>query len=329
MKFSFFALLIGLWMTGCFNRMDIPSDYPAPEPAAAATPAADLSLKRDAELERIFATIGNSTDGEVGAASVVLETGDAAMLNADERFPMQSVYKLPIAMAVLEKVRRGNLALDEKIGVTREDMVREGMRSPLRDAQPNGGEFTIRELIRLSIVESDGTASDVLLRVLGGVEEVQSFLSQIRISPIAVANPEKEIGLDWITQYRNFATPAATVDLLRWLHISAENTPETGEGEGVHWKLLLQFMAESKPGEARLKGLLPRGTVVAHKTGTSGTQNGITAATNDIGIISLPNGKHVAIAVFVSDSKGSDAEREKIISRFAKAVWERWGNQSH
>jgi beta-lactamase class A len=320
------VFIIGIALTACSKLADVPLEYPTPPPPARATPIPPLQVRKDTELEKSFAGIANEVSGEVGAAAMILETGDAAMFNADERFPMQSVYKLPIAMAVLEEVRRGNLSLDEKIGVTKDDMVRQGMRSPLRDEHPGGGEFTIRELIRLSIVESDGTASDVLIRVLGGVGEAQSFLTQVGISAIAIANPEKEIGLDWNTQYRNYATPAAAVELLRWLHVSAEATSQTADEEGSLWKSLLQFMADSKPGPARLKGLLPKGTVVAHKTGTSGTQNGITAATNDVGIISLPNGKHIALAVFVSDSTADDAEREKVIARIAKAAWERWGN---
>ena len=85
-------------------------------------------------------------------------------------------------------------------------------------------------------------------------------------------------------------------------------------------------MIESPTGPKRLKGLLPAGTIVAHKTGTSGTFKGITAATNDIGIITLPNGRHLAIAVFVSDSPANEATREETIAKIAKAVWDKWGN---
>ena len=65
-------------------------------------------------------------------------------------------------------------------------------------------------------------------------------------------------------------------------------------------------------------------TTVAHKTGTSGSRSGITAATNDIGIIYLPNGKHLAIAVFVADSRADDKTRDSVIARIAKAAWDRW-----
>ena len=78
----------------------------------------------------------------------------------------------------------------------------------------------------------------------------------------------------------------------------------------------------STPGAKRLKGELPAGTLVAHKTGTGGTRNGITAATNDIGIITLPDGRHLAVAAFVSDSAANDDTRDAVIARLAKAAWD-------
>jgi beta-lactamase class A len=91
--------------------------------------------------------------------------------------------------------------------------------------------------------------------------------------------------------------------------------------------LLLKLMTESIPGAKRLKGQLPAGTVVAHKTGTGGMRDGITSATNDIGIITLPNGTHLAVAVFVSDSSADEATRESVIARMAKAAWD-WASSA-
>lgn len=330
-------LTLSALSSACSGKFEFPTEFPTPPPNPRATPAPKLVLKPDLVLEKQIAAIADEAKGKVGVAAVLLETGDAAMLNADTRFPMQSVYKLPISMAVMEQASRGELDLEEKVGVTAEDMVRQGMRSPLRDAGPNGGEFTIRELIRLSMVESDGTASDVLMRVAGGAGEIRSFLTQIGIRDLQVVNSEKEIGRDWETQYRNWATPIAATELLRWLHLSAgksdaftretpaaEETPEGVTLTGAD--LLIKFMADSNPGAKRLKGLLPKGTVAAHKTGTSGTRYGITAATNDVGIISLPNGNHMAIAVFVSVSPADEKIREAVIAKIAKAVWDKWAD---
>ena len=322
----FFAVML----PACRRPIDIPTEFPSPPSPAASTPAPKIEYKRDAALEKQFAEIAKAAKGRVGVAAVVIETGQAAFLNADEHYPMQSVYKLPIAMAVMEQIKLGTLALDERVGVTKEDFVRAGQRSPLRDQNPNGAEFTIRELIRLALVESDGTASDVLLRVLGDPSEVQSYLTQIGIDDVKVVNPEKT--LDWKTQYDNWATPAAFADLLRWLHGASdcgcsEIDPLTKPPEELDGPtLLVKFMVDSIPGEKRLKGLLPKSTSVAHKTGTGGTQNGLAAATNDTGIIKLENGKHLAIAVFVSDSAAEEPTREAVIAKIAKAAWDKWTN---
>ena len=88
--------------------------------------------------------------------------------------------------------------------------------------------------------------------------------------------------------------------------------------------LLLKLLIETKTKPNRLKGLLPKDAVVAHKTGSSGSRDGITAATNDIGIITLPNGRHLAIAVFVSDSPADEKTREAVIARIARAAWDKW-----
>lgn len=272
--------------------------------------------KQSSELQKQIEQIAAAAQGRVGVAAVLLETGETVSLNSVERFPMQSVYKFPIAMAVLQQIDLGKITLEQKVRVEKKDFVREGMRSPLRDTNPNGVDVSVAELLRLAVSESDGTASDVLLETIG-VETAGKFLDEIGAKDIKILDSEKVIGRDWETQYRNWATPDGAITLLRALH------ERRGISEASQ-KLLIKLMTETPTGMKRLKGMLPKGTVVVHKTGTSGTRDGITAATNDIGIITLPAGKHLAIAVFVSDSKADEKTREETIARIAKAVWDKW-----
>jgi beta-lactamase class A len=72
----------------------------------------------------------------------------------------------------------------------------------------------------------------------------------------------------------------------------------------------------------RLEGALPAGTRVAHKSGSSDVVGGVAAATNDIGLIQLPDGRHIAIAVFVTDSTADEATREQVIARIARAAYD-------
>jgi beta-lactamase class A len=277
---------------------------------------AETTNTANQDLQNQLTQIASAAKGPVGVAALVLETGQTVSLNPRDHFPMQSVYKLPIGMALMQQVDAGKISLDQEVRVTKDDFINPGQHSPVRDQNPNGVEMTVGELLRFAIAESDGTASDVLMKLAGGPSAIQAYLTELKIIDLIVLNTEKEIGKDWQTQYRNWASPEAAVTLLRALF----------EGRGLSVSsqtLLLKIMTESTPGPKRLKGLLPAGTIVAHKTGTSGSQKGITAATNDIGIISLPNGKHLAIAVFVSDSAADEATREGVIAKVAKAVWEK------
>ena len=279
-----------------------------------------LDAKPDTELQKRFAQIAAEAKGKVGVYAMLIETGDAAGLNSTQHFPMQSVYKLPISMAVMQQIEAGKLNLDDKVGVGNNDFVRPRQASAIRDKYPNGTELSVKELIQYAISESDGTASDVLMNLAGGAPKAQLYLTSIDIKDINIANSEKEMGRDWQVQYDNWATPEAAVSLLMKMRDWSKWRPGADEPE----ELLTKFMAESMPGAKRLKGLLPAKTVVAHKTGTSGSRDGITAATNDIGVIALPNGKHVAIAVFVSDSPTDGKTRESVIAKIAKAAYDKW-----
>lgn len=252
--------------------------------------------------------IARAAMGRVGAAAVVLESGKTVLeFHAREQYPMQSVYKLPIAMAALREVERGKLSLRQMVHVDPSEYVRIGQYSPLRDRNPKGADVSLEELMRLAVQESDGSASDVVIRLAGGAPRVMDYLRAIGVSGITVRNTEKEVGSDWQVQYANTASPLAAIAVLRVARGMA---------------LPMKWMTESTTSAKRIKGLLPERTVVAHKTGSSGARDGVTAATNDIGIATLGDGRHLAIAVFVTDSKADEAARELVIARFARAAWD-------
>lgn len=339
------AVLIALVFVGCGGQQEVPEDTAAKassKDAIAALPK--LNLRHDTYLESEIAEIASQAQGRVGVSAVLLETGDAAELNGDAQFPMQSVYKLPIAMAVLYASSEGKLSLSQKISVRPADFVRLGVRSPIRNLFPQGGVFTVRELLAQAISESDGTANDILLEQAGGPAGVMTYLQKLGVDQMFVMDSEKDIFKDWDTQYRNSASPHATVELLRQLQFGAGIAPDPREE-------LLYLMRSSSPGRRRIKKLLPKNVEVAHKTGSggskpvdmpassiatalpstrtlpkpSGSPQMMSSATNDAGIIYLPSGKHILLAVYVSDSTAPAVIREGIIAQIAKTVWDRWG----
>lgn len=262
-----------------------------------------------------FEAIASNARGRVGAAAAIVESGEVVEYHAAEAFPMQSVYKVPIAMAALERVAKGSLQLRQRVDVLPEDLVPRPGHSPIRDANPRGRTMTIEQLIDYAVRISDGTASDVLLRLTGGPQAVNEYLRRIGVAGINIATTEAAQLREPRLQYQNSATPAAMVHLLTALHRARGITT-------THRALLLRLMEQTNTGPRRLKGLLPHKTIVAHKTGTSGTHGGITAATNDAGLITLPDGRHLAIAVFVSDSKADARARDAVVANVARLAWD-------
>jgi beta-lactamase class A len=282
--------------------------------------AATSASAQDADLKKVFDRLVPDAHGRAGIAATLIETGEAVDSHGDERFPMQSVYKLPIAMAVMAKVDKHELRLDQRVTVAPSDFVTPGQGSPIRDKFPKGTSLTLRELLRYAVSESDGTASDVLLRLAGGPDAAQAYLHANKLDGLAIVTTEKAMGLDRKAQYKNWATPRGMLDVLRSLYRAKAVSPASRD-------LLLQWMTESKTFPSRIRGYLPQGTVVAHKTGTSGTdERGVTAANNDVGIITVSDTRHVAIAAFVSDSLAEAPRRDGVIARAARAAYDYWSS---
>nr|AIA13236.1 VEB-PER_beta_lactamase [uncultured bacterium]AIA13396.1 VEB-PER_beta_lactamase [uncultured bacterium] len=256
-----------------------------------------------------------SSKGTVGVAVIGLEDNFSMTMNDHKRFTLHSVYKFPLALAVLDQVDKGQLSLDQKLHVTKKDLL-PNTWSPLRDEHPNGGDISLSELLGYTVSQSDNNGCDFLFRLLGGTKNVQTYIRNLGIKDISIAATEEEVAKAWPVQYTNWSRPSAMLRLMvnayRGKYLSQSSTD-------FLWKL----MRETSTGPNRMKGLLPPGTVVAHKTGTSGTNDkGLAPATNDVGIVTLPNGKHFAIVVFVADSTDDQKTREGVIARITKVVWD-------
>lgn len=274
--------------------------------------AAPVHAQLPAQLERIAA----QAHGRVGVACSLPGSALPCDVRSMESFPMQSVYKLPISMAMLHAIEQGRFTLAQNIRFLPSDLIAPDQYSPLRDAHPHGNvDVPVQDLIRGALVDSDGVASDILMRSLGGPAAVNAYVRSLGIDGIEIRDTEQTLGRDVQLENRNTAEPRAMVALLRML---ADRSPLSPD----HTHLLLGWMTSTHTGDHRLKALLPPGTVVADKTGTSGTNRMHTNATNDVGLITLPDGRRLAVAVLVADSAAPAAVRERVIAEIGKAVWD-------
>jgi len=255
----------------------------------------------------------------VGVSIIGNDGKDTLSLYGDRRFPMQSVFKFHIALAVLSEIDKGKLSLDQKIEISKDELLSEDFWSPLRDENPNGGSFTIEKLIQYSVSHSDNTACDVLIRLIGTPKTVEEYFKKNNIQDIQITFNEQDMQARWENMFENWTTPKTASETLKMFYENKNNLLSKSSYD-FFWKT----NKETTTGENRIKGQLPEGTIVAHKTGWSGTnkETGITAAVNNIGIVFLPNGEYFIISVFVTESKEDFDTNEKIIADIAKATYD-------
>lgn len=266
-------------------------------------------------LRRQMMAIAARSGGTVGVAIMNLDTRDTFSLNSEPVYPMQSVFKFPIAVAVLHLVDEGKLALDQKIFIDKKRMAKDTY-SPLRDSFPEGNvEQTVAQLLQYSVSKSDNIACDLLIELAGGEAAVNDYIHSLGVQQISIVVNEAKMHDAWDIQFKNWCAPVALTQLLDIMNKGTALHKTTND---FLWKIML----ETTTGKKRLKALLPAGTQVAHKTGLSDTKEGVTAATNDVGIILLPNGQKLAMAVFVMNSTATEATREATIAEMAKAAYD-------
>lgn len=260
--------------------------------------------------------IVSTKNATVGVAIVGPDGKDTLSFHGDGHFPLQSVFKFHIGVAMLSQIDKGAFSLTQKINIDKKDLLPD-LYSPIRDKYPNGGALPLAEILEYTVAESDNVGCEVLLRLLGGPQAVEKYFRNHGLKDISIKFNEEQQQGNWELQFQNWTTPKAANQALSAFYYNKAKllSPKSHA-------FLWEVMKASKTGPKRLRGELPQGTVVAHKTGSSGTNKaGLTAAVNDIGIVFLPDGKPFFISVLVTDSKENAETNEKIIADIAKAAW--------
>lgn len=272
-----------------------------------------------------------SDAGRIGVAATDLETGETISYAGHDPFPMASTVKIAIAGAYLSGVDKGRFDLDQ--------LYRFGRRGR--------AVASARQLIERMLIRSDNGAADILLKAVGGTDAVNNWLvragvrgahmdrtiarlvyddrgrtgrvmpanlprTPLEVAQSATLNDDGEVNPAFVGDARDTATPSAMVRLLAKLHKGTLLS-----GESTHY--LFTVMARCVTGPHRIKGKLPAGTLVAHKTGT------LAGVSDDVGVITLPNGHHLAVALFAKGMR-SEWERDRTIAQLARLLYDGFGN---
>ena len=239
-------------------------------------------------LERALSTLLAERPGDYGIAALDLRDGSMVSVNGDTSFPMASTVKLAIAAAYLAEVDQGRRSLGDMIV-----------------GRPAA------KVMELMIIRSDNRATDQLLATLGGPVAIQQWLSSQKIPGMrmdrTIAQLLRERG--HLADSKDVATPVAMVTLLSKLD---DGTVLTAQSR----TFLLELMSRCATGTRRIRALLPAGTRVEDKTGT------LDGITNDVGFITMPDGRRVAVAVFARGGR----DRQPVIAEVARVIYDRFAD---
>jgi beta-lactamase class A len=252
----------------------------AGQPALAAGAASGSLTDLEQQLNSLLA----DKSADVGIAALDLNTGEIVSIKGDTPFPMASTVKVAVAALYLAQVDHGRRSLDDRI---------------------NG--VSARSLMARMLIHSDNRATDMLLKNLGGPDALHDWLQDNGVQGLRVDRTIAQLlsAKRDLWDRRDSSTPVAMVDLLKRIYKAELIKPQSRN-------YLLDLMAQCQTGRNRIKALLPTGTPVEHKTGTL---NGLT---DDVGFITLPDGRRVAVAIF---ARGG-SNRPRTIAEAARAIYD-------
>ena len=279
-----------------------------------------LSAQNINQLRQELNQIISTKNATIGISIKSIEEKDTLSINGNLNAPLMSVFKFHIALAVLNEVDKGKLKLDQKFFIKKENLLPETW-SPIREEFPNGNMYlTLNQLLRYTVSHSDNNGCDILLELIGGTETVQKFIHKKGVKDVVIKLNEQQMQT-WENLYVNTTTPLATTELLEKFYKGKILKKETT-------KYLHQIMVETSRGLTWMKAGLPEGTELAHRTGISGTnENNVRAAMNDVGIVTLPNGKHFIISIYLKNITENREDTEKIIADLTKLTWNYFTNK--
>jgi beta-lactamase class A len=294
-----------------------PPAAPVPTPVPTATPLSEEL--RLAKLPNQLQAIADDAPGTLGIALYDPYRDARIAIRGDRMFPLASVFKLAVAVTAYRLADQHKLDLNERVSVAAADL-RHGA-SPIADAHPRGNvDYTLWELVRAMLVDSDNTACDVVLREIGGPAVVQAMMARLGYTGFAIRKTEADMyadaraGRTFARGGENGGTPNAVADLLTAIATQrAAGLDATNE--------MMLALANVRTGADRFRAGLPPNVRLAHKTGSGDATGGVTEPTNDAGIVTLPDGRRIVLVAFLAESSADDATRAAVLAKVARTVY--------
>lgn len=267
------------------------------------------------ELEKELTVIADSAKGEVGIA--LIHDGDTLTVNNDAIYPMMSVFKLHQAIALCRMFEENGTSLDTVMTLRRSELDPDTWSPMLKDHIGEEISLPMRRLLEYTLIESDNNASnEMFVRLMSPAACDSVIAGIIPRSSFEIRFNEAEMQADHSRAYSNRTSPLGAAILIDRLFT------DTLVGKSYQ-DFIKSALLRCQTGPDKISAALSatEGITIGHKTGSGyRDEKGRLAASNDVAFITLPDGRHYALAVFVKDFEGTDAEAAATIARISAAV---------
>ena len=228
----------------------------------------------------------------------------------DSAFAMHSVMKFPQALYVADYLHKKGLTLSDSVLVHKDSLDAETW-SPMLSIFEGMRYFTFAELIEWSLKQSDNNACDLLFASCGQPDAVEKYIHTLGFKDIHVQLTEKEMKKNPHRAIENSATPKEMTRLLEWFYLH--------RNDNKNLSFIWNTMADCNTGQQRIAAVLPKDGKLIHKTGSGFPSSDGRQDRNDVGIVLLPDGSHLSIAIFLQKSK-----EEKEVAKIAEQCLKDW-----
>ena len=271
--------------------------------------------KNKAKLENLFAiaSLGKEISGlkvklqELAAQYpqlgpeiflVDLDTKGFVSVQGNKAISAASTIKLPILVAFFQEVDRGKINLEEQLTMTKEII---GTGSGNMQYEKPGTKFSALETADKMITISDNTATNMLIKRLGGMKTLNRRFMDMGLSATYLRNPLPDL------EGTNTTSPEDLGNLLVKI--------DSGELLSLRSRDRLLHIMKNVARDTLLPQGLESGAVIAHKTGD------IKSVLADAGIIDMPNGKRYIASVLVK-RPDNDPQAKEFIQKASQVAYQ-------
>lgn len=300
LKFLITTLItLGILLSSCRNSASAPTETTTNDSLAT------LREKIEAAISR--------TDATVGVAMIC--AGDTLQINGDEDFPLMSVFKLHIALAILKQADDGLISIDSALHVPN-SRLRPDTYSPLREAAAGKDlVITVDELMRYSVVRSDNNACDILIDLAGGISAVNDSIRALNIGRVELTETEETMHADILRSYNNHSTPLALCTLMDRIYSGTALPPESTA-------YLTLLLGESSTGRTKIAAGIPEDAFLGHKSGLSDRKpDGTLIASADVATFTCSNGRRASLAILIKDAREPDSRLDSLFAEISALTY--------